>query len=87
MAFGVILVVIGAFFVWGVTESTNGLHINTFGLILVFGGVVCILLGLLGLLVDLVGGWRRSTHRDDDKRLPGGSRRTPDQGDDFRADP
>jgi hypothetical protein len=83
MAFGVVLVVIGAILAWAVTVSTDGFNINTIGVILVIAGAVTF---VVSLFVVFLGGSRRSTLREDVRQVPGGQQRTVEQQDNFGSD-
>ena len=83
MAFGIVLVVIGAILAWAVTVSTTGFNINTIGIILVVAGAVTF---LVSLFVVFVGGSRRSSLHEDVREVPGGQQRTVEQRDNFGAD-
>jgi hypothetical protein len=65
MAVSLFLIAVGAILTWAVTATTNGLDVNTVGVILM-------IVGLVGLLLSLVfwsswggvGGFSRVTHRE-----------------------
>ena len=79
IAFGLVLIVVGAILRFAVTTRTDGFDMATAGLIAIWAGVAAL---VIGLLLVLVGGRRRSTVREDVVETPTGSQRV-EERDDF----
>ena len=79
IAFGLVLIVVGAILRFAVTTKTDGFDMATAGLIAIWAGVAAL---VIGLLLVLVGGRRRSTVREDVVETPTGSQRV-EERDDF----
>jgi ABC-type Na+ efflux pump permease subunit len=78
IAFGIVLMVIGAILAWAVTVSTSGFNLNTIGVILLVAGAVTF---VVSLFVVFAGGSRRSSMREDVREVPGGQQRVVEQRD------
>jgi hypothetical protein len=79
MAFGIVLVVVGAIMTFAVSASTSGFDIHKAGVILLLVGVGVF---VISLVVLVVGGRSRSTTRSDVRETPSGQERT-EQRDDW----
>ncbi len=79
MAFGIVLVVVGAIMKFAVSAKTTGFNINKAGLILLLVGIGVFVLSLVMLVL---GGRSRSTTRTDVRETPSGQERT-EQKDDW----
>ncbi len=79
MAFGIVLVVIGAIMKFAVSARTSGFDINKSGLILLLVGIAVF---IVSLLVIALGGRSRSTIQTDVRETPTGHERT-EQRDDW----
>ena len=79
MAFGIVLVVVGAIMKFAVSAKTSGFDINKAGLILLLVGVAVF---VVSLLVLALGGKSRSTVQTDVRETPSGHERT-EQRDDW----
>jgi uncharacterized membrane protein YidH (DUF202 family) len=79
MAFGIVLVVVGAIMKFAVSAKTSGFNINKAGLILLLVGIGVFVLSLVMLVL---GGRSRSTTRTDVRETPSGQERT-EQKDDW----
>jgi len=79
MAFGIVLVVVGAIMKFAVSARTSGFDINKAGLILLLVGVAVF---IVSLLVIALGGRSRSTIQTDVRETPSGHERT-EQRDDW----
>ncbi len=79
IGFGLVLIVLGAILRFAVTTTPDGFDIATAGLIAIWAGVAAL---VIGLLLVLVGGRRRSTLREDVVQTPTGSQRV-EERDDF----
>ena len=79
MAFGIVLVVVGAIMRFAVTAKTSGFNIHKAGVILLLVGIGVFVLSL-GVLA--LGGRSRSTVQTDVRETPSGHERT-EQRDDF----
>jgi uncharacterized membrane protein YgdD (TMEM256/DUF423 family) len=79
MAFGIVLVVVGAIMKFAVSARTSGFDINKAGLILLLVGIAVF---VVSLLVLALGGRSRSTTQTDVRETPTGQART-EQRDDW----
>jgi uncharacterized membrane protein YidH (DUF202 family) len=79
MAFGIVLVVVGAIMRFAVSVKTSGFNIHTAGVILLLVGIGVF---VISILVLVLGGRTRSTTRTDDRETPSGQERT-EQRDDW----
>jgi hypothetical protein len=78
MAFGIVLVVVGAIMKFAVSAKTSGFSINKAGLILLLVGIGVFVLSLVMLVL---GGRSRSTTRTDVRETPSGQERTEQKND------
>jgi hypothetical protein len=78
MAFGLVLIVLGAILKFAVTVTTSGFNINTVGVIMLIVGVVAF---IAGLAVIFTAGSRRSYIQEDVRQVPGGQQRTVEERD------
>ena len=79
MAFGLVLVVVGAIMRFAVSVHTSGFNIHKAGVILLFVGIGIF---VVSLLIFAFGGKTRSTTRTDVRETPSGQERT-EQRDDW----
>jgi hypothetical protein len=79
IGFGLVLIVVGAILRFAVTASPDGFDIETAGLIAIWVGAVAT---LIGLLLVIVGGNRKSTLHERVEQTPTGSERI-EERDDF----
>ena len=79
MAFGIVLVVVGAIMRFAVSVKTSGFNIHTAGVILLLVGIGVF---VISVLVLVLGGRTRSTTRTDVRETPSGQERT-EQRDDW----
>jgi hypothetical protein len=73
MAFGIVLVVVGAIMRFAVSVKTSGFNIHTAGVILLLVGIGVF---VISVLVLVLGGRSRSTTRTDVRETPSGQERT-----------
>ena len=78
MAFGIVLVVIGAIMKFAVSAHTSGFNIHKAGLIVLLVGIGIV---VLSLLVLVLGGRSSSTTRTDVQETPSGQQRTEQRND------
>jgi len=76
MAFGLVLVIVGAIMRFAVSAQTSGFNIHKAGIILLFVGIG------VSLLIFAFGGKTRSTTQTDVRETPSGQERT-EQRDDW----
>ena len=81
IAFGLVLIVVGAVLRFAMTASTDGFDTEAVGMIALVAGVVA---ALIGLLLVFVGSKRSSTVRENVVQTPGGTERIQER-DDFNA--
>jgi uncharacterized membrane protein YidH (DUF202 family) len=79
MAFGIVLVVVGAIMRYAVSAKTSGFDIHKTGVILLLVGIGVF---IISLIVLALGNRSRSTTRTDVRETPSGQERT-EQRDDF----
>jgi len=79
MAFGIVLVVVGAIMRFAISVKTSGFNIHTAGVILLLVGIGVF---IISVLVLVLGGRSRSTTRTDVRETPSGQERT-EQRDDW----
>jgi uncharacterized membrane protein YidH (DUF202 family) len=79
MAFGIVMVVVGAIMRFAVSATTSGFDIRKTGVILLLVGIGVF---VISLLVLALGGRSRSTTRTDVRETPSGQERT-EQKDDW----
>jgi hypothetical protein len=79
MAFGLVLVIVGAIMRFAVSAQTSGFNIHKAGIILLFVGIGVF---VVSLLIIAFGGKTRSTTRTDVRETPSGQERT-EQRDDW----
>jgi uncharacterized membrane protein YidH (DUF202 family) len=79
MAFGIVLVVVGAIMRYAVSARTSGFDVHQAGVILLLVGIGVFVVSLLFLFL---GGRSRSTTRTDVRETPSGQERT-EQKDDW----
>ena len=79
MAFGIVLVVVGAIMRFAISAKTSGFNIHTAGVILLLVGIGVF---IISVLVLVLGGRSRSTTRTDVRETPSGQERT-EQRDDW----
>jgi uncharacterized membrane protein YidH (DUF202 family) len=72
IAFGLVLVVLGAILSWAVTVSTTGFNINTIGTILFVVGIIS---ALIGVALFVSGTNRRAVSRESVQYTPNGQER------------
>jgi len=73
LAFGIVLMVIGALMRYAVTVTSDGFSIHTAGIILIFAGVAVFIIGVTLLLF---GSQRRSISQSSIEQTPRGAIRT-----------
>lgn len=78
MAFGIVLVVVGAIMRFAVSAHASGFNIHTAGFILLLVGIGVF---VVSLLVLAFGGRSRSTTRTDVQATPSGQERTEQRSD------
>jgi uncharacterized membrane protein YidH (DUF202 family) len=81
IAFGLVLVVVGAVLRFAMTASTDGFDTEAVGMIAIIAGVVA---ALIGLLLFFMGSKHTSTMRENVVQTPGGSERIQER-DDFNV--
>jgi hypothetical protein len=81
IGFGLVLIVVGAICKFAITADANGFDIETAGLIAIWAGVVSL---LIGILLVVMGGRRRSTVRENVVQTPSGTERVQER-DDFNT--
>ena len=79
MAFGIVLVVVGAIMRYAVSAKTSGFDIHKTGVILLLVGIGVF---IISLIVLALGNRSRSTTRTDVRETPSGQERT-EQRDDY----
>ena len=79
MAFGIVLVVVGAIMRFAISVKTSGFNIHTAGVILLLVGIGVF---VISVLILVLGGRSRSTMRTDVRETPSGQERT-EQRDDW----
>jgi len=79
MAFGIVMVVVGAIMRFAVSATTSGFDIRKTGVILLLVGIGVF---VVSLLILALGGRSRSTTRTDVRQTPSGQERT-EQRDDW----
>lgn len=79
MAFGIVLVVVGAIMRFAVSAKTSGFDIHQAGVILLLVGIGVF---VISLLILTLGGRSRSTMRTDVRETPSGQEKT-EQRDDW----
>ena len=79
MAFGIVLVLVGAIMRFAISVKTSGFNIHTAGVILLLVGIGVF---VISVLVLVLGGRSRSTMRTDVRETPSGQERT-EQRDDW----
>jgi uncharacterized membrane protein YgdD (TMEM256/DUF423 family) len=81
MAFGIVLVVVGAIMRYAVSAKTSGFNIHKAGIILLLVGIAVF---VVSLVVLAMGDRSRITTRTDVRETPSGQERT-EQQDDWRT--
>lgn len=79
IGFGLVLIVVGAILKFAVTTKADGFDLGAAGLIAMWAGVATL---VIGVLLIVAGGRRRSTVREDFVQTPTGSQRV-EERDDF----
>jgi uncharacterized membrane protein len=79
MAFGLVLVIVGAIMRFAVSAHTSGFNIHKAGIILLFVGIAVF---VVSVLILIFGGRTSSTTRTDVRETPTGQERT-EQRDDW----
>ena len=82
MAFGLVLIVLGAILKFAVTVTAEGFNINTVGVIMLIAGAIAF---IAGLAIVLTAGSRRSYVQEDVRRVPGGEQRIIEERDNLSA--
>jgi uncharacterized membrane protein len=81
IAFGLVLIVVGAVLRFAMTASTDGFDADAVGMIAIIAGVVA---ALIGFLLVVMGSKRSSTLHENIVQTPGGSERIQER-DDFNV--
>jgi len=81
IAFGLVLIVVGAVLRFAMTASTDGFDTEAVGMIAIIAGVVA---ALIGFLLVVMGSKRTSTLRENVVQTPGGTERIQER-DDFNV--
>ena len=82
IAFGLVMIVLGAILDFAVNVTASGFSINTIGVILLIVGIVAF---LAGLVIVFTASSRRSVIREDVRQVPGGTSRVVDERDNLAS--